>query len=277
MPVHVAEPGQLEHQRLESSRPARPARPRSRRRVSLKRLDVVAQRDRRAARFADGLQDLAERRMNRCDGSARSRRRTPRRRSSTSPMSFDKSTRPNRVPRGTPCRPSSPPVNGSCNARKIDHLRQRQRDHREVDAGAADRHPAEHRAEQPAAAPCRPAGRFPGDQPSVLDQPGRNVGRAAQEGRMTEGQQPGEAQQQVEGAGEQREAQQLHQEGRVDHERRDQADQRQHAEHQLGVRWLGHEGAGRGDGGRMVHREDSGCSRLLAEQTGRVRAAAPRP
>ena len=41
---------------------------------------------------------------------------------------------------------------------------------------------------------------------------------------MTERQQPGEADQQIEGAGEQREAQQLHQEYRVAEERRRQRD-----------------------------------------------------
>ena len=40
-------------------------------------------------------------------------------------------------------------------AEEIHHLRQRQRDHREVDAGAADRQPAERRAQRGAGQPAQ--------------------------------------------------------------------------------------------------------------------------
>ena len=53
-----------------------------------------------------------------------------------------------------------------------------------------------------------------GGQPCALMNQPRDVGRAAEEGRMAERQQAGEAQQQVERAGEQGEAQQLHHEHR---------------------------------------------------------------
>ena len=55
---------------------------------------------------------------------------------------------PNRRPRGTAWMPSSPPVNGVCRAEEVDHLGERQRDHGEIDALAADRQGAEDEAEQ---------------------------------------------------------------------------------------------------------------------------------
>jgi hypothetical protein len=71
------------------------------------------------------------------------------------------------------------------------------------------------------AAATAPASRpSSGVQPCALDEPAGDVGGEAEEGGMAEGQQAGEAEQQVEGAGEQREAQQLH------HEHRVQADDR---------------------------------------------------
>ena len=54
----------------------------------------------------------------------------------------DRSTKPNSLPRGTAWMPSSPPVNGACSAEEVHHLRERQRDHREIDALAADREDA---------------------------------------------------------------------------------------------------------------------------------------
>jgi hypothetical protein len=52
----------------------------------------------------------------------------------------------------------------------------------------------------------------------------------AEEHRVSERQQPAEAQQQVEGAGEEREAERLHQEYRVDDEGRHQQDREHHDE-----------------------------------------------
>ena len=46
---------------------------------------------------------------------------------------------PRNLPRGTDWMPSSPPVNGACSAVEEHHLRERERDHREIDALAADR------------------------------------------------------------------------------------------------------------------------------------------
>ncbi len=47
---------------------------------------------------------------------------------------------------------------------------------------------------------------------------GGDIGRAAEEGGMAEGQDAGVAQKKIEGGGEQREAQHLHQEDRIHHE-----------------------------------------------------------
>ena len=120
-------------------------------------VDVVAERDGARLVLADRLQHLAERRMDRCGRSARSRPGRPRARSSTCVSGCARSMSPNRWPRGTAWMPSSPPVNGACSAEEVDHLRQRQRDHREVDALAADREIAEDQPEQrrDAATPSR--------------------------------------------------------------------------------------------------------------------------
>ena len=99
------------------------------------------------------------------------------------------------------------------------HLRQRQGDHGEVDALAADGDQAEHQPEQ------RPRDQA-GQQAELrrpaldLDDIAGDVRGEAEERRMAEGQQAREAEQQVEGAGEQREAQQLHHEHRVQAEQR---------------------------------------------------------
>jgi hypothetical protein len=103
---------------------------------------------------------------------------------------------------------------GRLQAEEVHHLRQRQGDHGEVDALPADGDQPEHQPEQRRADDAgqdaqlrRPALR--------LDEPARDVAGEAEERGMAEGQQAGEPEQQVEGAGEQREAQQLHHEDRV--------------------------------------------------------------
>ena len=53
----------------------------------------------------------------------------------------------------------------------------------------------------------------------------RRIARAAEKRRMAEGQQAGVADQEIEGAGEQREAQGLHQKHRIDEKRRRQPKQ----------------------------------------------------
>ncbi len=104
---------------------------------------------------------------------------------------------------------------------EIDHLRQRQGDHREIDALAADRQPAEDRTKEGRSGGPGEKAEF-GRETPYFDGVSRDVSGAAEEGRMAERQQPDIADQQVEGAGEQRKAQRLHNEDRVQDERRDQ-------------------------------------------------------
>ena len=138
--------------------------------------------------------------------------------------------KPKSLPRGTAWMPSSPCGERRLQAEEEDHLRERQRDHREIDALAADREQAGHHAEQRGA---RGAGRIAssGGKPQTLAACAVDVARGAEEHGVAEGQQAAEADQQVEGAGEQREAQRLHQEHRVDDERRDREDAIARADH----------------------------------------------
>ena len=102
---------------------------------------------------------------------------------------------------------------------KEHHLRESQRDHREIDPRAADREIAEHQAE-------RRRDRDAGEDAEVgrhapyLDGMRGDVGRAAEERGVTERQEADIAEQQVEGAGEQRHAQRLHDEDRIEKMRR---------------------------------------------------------
>jgi hypothetical protein len=113
---------------------------------------------------------------------------------------------------------------------EVQHLRQRQRDHREVDARAADGQQAEQQAH---------AGRaqHADDQPHRrrqapdLQHVAGHVGRGAQEGRVAERQQAGEAHQQIERASEEGIAEHLHHEDGIGAEQRQQAD----ADEQRGV------------------------------------------
>ena len=98
-----------------------------------------------------------------------------------------------------------------------EHLRQRQRDHGEVDTLTADRDIAHDDADD---------GGKGGTGDDADDRIGNHLGHdpagdvagAAEEGGVAEGEQAGIAEQQVEGAGKQDEAQQLHHEHGVHHE-----------------------------------------------------------
>ena len=100
-------------------------------------------------------------------------------------------------------------------AEEVDHLRQGQRDHREVDALPADRQQAGTDAQHRRAAGAE-QDRQLGRQAPHLGRMRRGIAGGAEEHRVAEGQQPAEADQQVEGAGEEREAHHLHHEHRVD-------------------------------------------------------------
>lgn len=91
---------------------------------------------------------------------------------------------------------------GRLQAEEEDHLRQRQRDHGQVDALAADRQRTGDPAQRRRAQRGQRNGQL-GRQPPHLGRVRRDVAGAAQEHGVAEGQQAAEAQQQVEGAGEQ--------------------------------------------------------------------------
>ena len=101
------------------------------------------------------------------------------------------------------------------------HLREGEGDHREVDALPADRDEAEHEAEEGADEGTGEHAklRCPAEGLHAI---ARDVRGEAEEGRVAEGEQAGEAEQQIERAGKEGEAQELHHEDRV------QADQRRH-------------------------------------------------
>ena len=103
------------------------------------------------------------------------------------------------------------------------HLRQRQRHHCKVDAlaayGQAADHPAQCRSSAGAGQQAQQCRQLPD-----LQRVARDVARGAEEYGVPEGQQPGIAEQQVERAGEKREAQHLHHQHRIDEERGDQAE-----------------------------------------------------
>jgi hypothetical protein len=129
--------------------------------------------------------------------------------------------KPNIARRGTSCRPSSPPGERHAQREEVDQLRERQRDHREVDALAAYRQRAGQRAYRHRHAHAAQNAQRRVQAPD-LDGLGRDIARGAKEHRVAEGQQTAVADQQIERGREQREAEDLDQELRVEHERRDQ-------------------------------------------------------
>ena len=155
-----------------------------------------------------------------------------------------------------------------------DHLRERQRDHREVDALAADRERAGDDAEQRAASV--PNGiAASGGQPHTFAACAHDVSGGAEEHRVAERQQSAEADQQIERAGEEREAQRLHQEHRID------ADERRDGEHHRHQRRRDQHAVPAGApaavdavAGTAV---GSATSALLAEEAGRLAPTAPSP
>ena len=98
---------------------------------------------------------------------------------------------------------------------EIDHLRERQSDHRKVDALAADREPAEHCAEKRCNRSAGENAELWREAPD-LDGVGGNIGGASEKSRMAERQQTDIADQQVEGAREKGEAECLHQKDGVE-------------------------------------------------------------
>ena len=231
VPVRIGERGQLEHHGL-----GRPRQAGQRRRddegQQLVRIDVVAERHRARLVLADRLEHLA---VGRMDGALDDREAEHEHRQHDVVqrqvvLHVDQAEQ-------VAARHALQAVLAA-GERRLDedeehHLRQRQGDHREVDALPADRQQAE---DQPQQRRGQRAGEDAqlGAQPAVRAQHVTgDVAATGEERRVAEGQQPGIAEQQVEGAGEQGEAQQLHQEHRVDGQRRQQRQAQQRQVEQL--------------------------------------------
>ncbi len=100
-------------------------------------------------------------------------------------------------------------------AQEIDQLRQRQGDHGEVDAGAADRHIAHHQPHQRAHRQAGEQRQFRRQRPG-LDAVAGHIAADAEKGGVAQGRQAGVAEQQMKRAGEQRVAKNLGAEHRVE-------------------------------------------------------------
>ena len=110
---------------------------------------------------------------------------------------------------------------------EVQQLRQRQRDHREVDALPADGDEAGDDGKRGGAGDADQNSEFRRHAPD-LERMRRAIARGPQKHRVAERQQAAIADQQVERAGEQREAQRLHHEERVDAGQRHQPQQHRH-------------------------------------------------
>src|SRR6266851_2762521 len=100
---------------------------------------------------------------------------------------------------------------------EVDHLGKRQSHHGEIDALAADGEAAEDETEQRRRRRAEEDREFRRQAPDLGAVRGEVAG-GAEERSVAEGEQPDIANQEVEGAGEEREAQRLHQEDGVEHE-----------------------------------------------------------
>ncbi len=124
---------------------------------------------------------------------------------------------PKRYPRGTPLQSVFAMGEGGLQAEEEEHLRQCQRNHRRIDALTANGEITDDEAKGGCGENAEYETEFRRDAPD-FHRMGCDIGSAAEEGRMAEGQNAGIAQEKIEGGGEQRKAQHLHQEDGVDHE-----------------------------------------------------------
>ena len=116
------------------------------------------------------------------------------------------------------------------------HLRQREGNHCKVDTRALDGQPAKHPAKQTGGNGAGKDADFR-CHPDVAHHHAADVARRAKKSCVTEGEQAGETEQEIKGAGEQRITEDFHQESRVDRKRGDQADNEQHSQKQRHLRF----------------------------------------
>ncbi len=225
-PVHVRQRGEAQYQRLERAGQPRDGG-RDHEGQQLEALRVVAERDGARLVLLDALEHLAERRMDGAHdqqegGDHHGQRHVVHRHVAGQVEHAEQLAARHALQAVFAARERC------LQAGEEQHLRERQRDHREIDALAADGQPAEQQAQQRAAGRAEQQPDL-GREPPDLDRMAGDIGRAPQEGRMAERQKPRVAQQQVEGRSEQCEAQQLHHEHGIGAEERrgDQAQQQQ--------------------------------------------------
>src|SRR5258705_5032623 len=216
-PVHVGERRKLEDQGFRRAREARERR-RKYEGKKLVLLGAVPERDRSWFVLPDGLQDLAERRVDRAEDREESEQEDrehdevererlpeierPEERSARDRLDAVLAAREDRL-----------------QAEKIGHLRERQRDVREVDALAPDRQRADDDAERGRGGGPEDDRQLRRKSPDLRGVRRPVTGRAEKDG-VAEGEEPDVPDEEVEGACEQRKAQRLHEEHRVHEERR---------------------------------------------------------
>ena len=166
-PVHVGQRGVLRDEHLQRAGEAGQRR-RQDEGEQLVVVGLVAERNGARLVLADGLQHLAERRIDGAVDQQEAEQEDRPARRNRAPSAWTRSKMPNRRPCGTPWMPSSPCGERRLQVEEIQHLRQRQRDHGEIDALAADRDEAGDDAEHGRPRRCRPGSPSSGGSPHTF-------------------------------------------------------------------------------------------------------------
>ena len=223
--MHVGKRLELEHERLGRASEAR-ERAGDHERQQLVLVHVIAQRERPGLVLADRLEHLAEGRMDRAVDQPE-----PENDDAVGEVVHRVVVIEVDDPEKGLARDALQAVLAAGERRlqvdEVQHLRERERDHREVDPLAPDRERPHQVAEHRGSEHAREDAEL-GRETHDLGRMAGDVARGAEEHRVAERKQAGEAEQQVEGGGEQREAQRLHEEDGVHQRRRDEPDDEQH-------------------------------------------------
>ena len=224
-PVHVGQRGKAQHQRLERTGETGD-RCRDHERQQLEAIGVVAQRDGARFVFLDALEHLTERRVDGAHDHEEGDHDDGQAHVVHGHVALQIEHAEQLAARHA-LQAVFTAGERQLQAGEVQHLRERQCDHRGIDALTTDRKEAHHQTEQSACHQTEQQTDFGRHAPD-LDRLAGDVGRAAKERGVTERQQTGVAQQQVEGRGEQRERHQLHDEHRIGtgERRDDQAEQK---------------------------------------------------
>ncbi|MNL24681.1 hypothetical protein D3C87_1461260 [compost metagenome] len=230
--MHVRQRAEAQHQRLDRTGQAR-QRGRDHEGQQLEAIDIVSKRN--CARFVllDGLEDLAERRVHGTHDQCECRHDDGQRHVVQRDVLGEREHAEQLAARNA-LQAVLAARERRLQADEEQHLRQRQRDHREIDALAPDGQRADHVADARPGQCAEDQAHFRRHAPDLHRVAGRVAG-AAEERRVAEREQPGKADQQVECAREQREAHHLQYEHRVGarHRGHDQPQQQQAVKHLL--------------------------------------------